>query len=34
MAVGSCPDRKSRNVFVALVEANADALGLDGARCF
>jgi hypothetical protein len=34
MAVGRCPDRKSRHVFVTLEEANTDALGLDGARCF
>ncbi len=35
MAVGSCPNKKSNDVFATLFkEADADAVGLDKARCF
>jgi hypothetical protein len=33
MAVGSCPNKKSSAIFATL-EEDADALGLDKARCF
>ncbi len=34
MAVGSRPNKKSNTMFATLEEADADAVGLDKARCF
>ncbi len=34
MAVGSRPNKKSNTIFATLEEADADAVGLDKARCF